>query len=480
MKSIAILLAATISSASSALPGSAQPPEQVQVASWIRSLSIQAATYCAPIVAMYNLRYSISFAPRAKSRPGEIWRFATIATPTVVRQTQYVTPNVNVLYGYGFIDLRREPVILSVPDSHGRYYMVEMVDMWTNDFAYAGGTATGYRGGKFALVAPGWHGDLPQGVTRINAPTRWIELQPRVFVKDQADLAAAKRVLDEITVTGVAEYEGRTAPATPSYNYAAPDLNPNIASSKMPFKDPTQFWTICSAAMRENPPPRAEIDAVLPQYKVLGLMLGKQWTPQAIPPFLLQQMKDVARQIAGMLVSVGEASGLKNGWLIPSYDVGNAGADFPTRAIVAVGGLTANTVTEAIYYDGITDKTGHPLTGAKKYTMTFAGDMSYIKTIPPGFWSLTIYDATSSYTIYNRINRYALGSDDNLKRNADGSFTIYIQHRSPGRERESNWLPAPAGPFYLTLRNYAPSPMVYERLKSPATFVAPPPLVAQP
>src|SRR5262249_37012279 len=153
----------------------------------VKTLSIGAATYCAPIVAMYNLRYSISFAPTAKSKPGEIWRFAEIATPEVVRQTGYVTPNVNVLYGYGFVDLRREPVVLGVPDSHGRYYVVQMVDMWTNSFAYAGGAATGYGGGKFALVAPGWRGSLPAGVTRIEAPTPWIELQPRVFVKDQAD-----------------------------------------------------------------------------------------------------------------------------------------------------------------------------------------------------------------------------------------------------------------------------------------------------
>ena len=135
------------------------PPEQMQaITTLTKSLSWQATTYCVPIVAMYNLRYSIAFAPTAKSKPGEIWRFDQIATPEVVRQTQYVSPNVNVLYGYSFVDLSREPVILSVPDSHGRYYMVEIVDMWTNAFAYAGGVATGYGAGKFALVGPGWHG----------------------------------------------------------------------------------------------------------------------------------------------------------------------------------------------------------------------------------------------------------------------------------------------------------------------------------
>lgn len=482
MKKEASLVAVVACAASLAFPASAQaPPETMQaVTAIVKSASIEAATYCAPIVAMYNLRYSIALAPTAKAKPGEIWRFAEIASPAVVRQTQYVTPNVNVLYGYGFIDLRREPVILSVPDSHGRYYVVQMVDMWTNSFAYAGGTATGYGGGRYALVGAGWHGTLPAHVTRINAPTPWVDVQPRVFVKNQSDLAAAKSVLDQITVTGLAEYEGRPTPSMPVYAYAVPDLDPNIASSKMPFKNPLQFWTICSAAMNENRPPQAQINAVLPQYRVLGLILGKQWTPEDVAPFVLQQMKDTASQIGGLLANAAVVSRTKNGWVIPQYNTGNAGADYLTRAVVAVAGLTANTTTEAVYYSGVTDNAGHLLTGATNCTITFARDMSYLTLIPPGFWSLTMYDAASGYTIENPIDRYSLGSSDNLRKNADGSFTIYIQHDSPGADKESNWLPAPSGPFYLVLRVYAPAPIVYERLKAPDTFVAPPPIVPQP
>jgi DNA sulfur modification protein DndE len=120
----ALLIAACLCSTSPLRAETQLPPEQVQaIGSLVKSLIIDAATYCAPIIAMYNLRYAIAFAPTAKSKPGGIWRFGEIATPQVVRQTGYVSPNVNVVYGYGFVDLRREPVILSVPDSHGRYYM---------------------------------------------------------------------------------------------------------------------------------------------------------------------------------------------------------------------------------------------------------------------------------------------------------------------------------------------------------------------
>ena len=475
------LIAATICSTTLALAAEGQPPpEQLQaIASLSKSLSVQAALYCAPIVAMYNLRYSISFAPTARSKPGEIWRFADIATPTVAQQTGYVTPNVNVLYGFGFVDLRREPVILSVPDSHGRYYMVQMVDMWTNSFAYAGGVATGYRGGKFALVGPGWHGTLPTGVTRIDAPTPWVELQPRVFVKDRTDLAASKSILDQITLKGLSEYEGRAAPEMSSYGYIAPELDPKIASSRMLFRDPMQFWTICSCALNENPPPKAQIEAVLPQYKHLGLELGKQWTPQGVNPLMLQQMKTTASEIGGVLANASAMAVSKNGWVLPPFSLGDSGADYLSRAYVAVVGLTANTVREAVYYNGVADEAGQPLTGAKKYTLTFAGDMTYVTPIPPGFWSVTMYDAVSGYTITNPIHRYALGSADNLEKNSDGSFTLYIQHDDPGPDKESNWLPAPEGTFYLILRNYAPIKAVYKGLKSPATFVGPPALVPQ-
>src|SRR5271170_1036336 len=139
---------------SSAIPAGAQTE-------WAGSLALQAVTYAAPLVAMYNLRATVALGPNAKAPPGQIWRFDDIASPQVAAQSGYVTPNVNVIYGFGFVDLAHEPYILTVPDSHGRYYMVELVDMWTNAFAYPAGERSGYKGGTFALVGPGWAGKLP-------------------------------------------------------------------------------------------------------------------------------------------------------------------------------------------------------------------------------------------------------------------------------------------------------------------------------
>ena len=136
---------------------------------------------------MYNLRSTVAFGPKPKAPP------KTLAPrphrhPDLCGESGYVSPNVNVIYGFGFADLGAEPVILTAPDSGGRYYMIEIVDMWTNAFVYPAGEHSGYKGGKFALVGPAWKGDLPAGVNRIDGPTRWIELQPRIYVKNEADL----------------------------------------------------------------------------------------------------------------------------------------------------------------------------------------------------------------------------------------------------------------------------------------------------
>jgi DNA sulfur modification protein DndE len=446
--------------------------------SWVSGLALQAATYAAPIVAMYNLRDTTSVGRHAKVRPNEIWRVENIANPAIAEQTGYVTPNVNVIYGFGFMDLGQQPIILSAPDSRGRYYMVEICDMWANAFAYVGGLATGYEGGTFALVGPGWHGELPPGVKRIDCPTRWIELQPRVHVKNAHDLAGAQKVLSAITAKGLAEYSGRPAPAAIAYNYDAPKINPEVASSQMQFVDPLQFWEIFSAAMNENPPPASEIESMLPQYKYLGIELGKPWKRENVQPQILEQMKTAAEGLGPMMMPLLPILGITaNGWNIPPANVGMPGADYPARALVAVFGLTSNTTKEAIYYTSVTDGAGQPLTGAKRYALTFKEPMQCIKAIAPGFWSVTVYDSASGFTAPNAIDRYTLGSDNELKRNPDGSFTLFVQHGSPGPDREPNWLPTPSGSFYLIIRVYAPVSDIAAGLKDPTTFQGPPPII---
>jgi hypothetical protein len=245
----------------------------------------------------------------------------------------------------------------------------------------------------------------------------------------------------------------------------------------MQFLDPLQFWDIFAAAMNENPPPRNEIEAVLPQFKYLGIELGQPWKRDGVNPLIVKEMRSAAEQIAPMMMPLLPILGVTaNGWNIPPSNVGMPGADYPGRAIVAVFGLTANTPEEAIYYTGVTDGRGQKLTGTRQYTLTFKEPMDCIKAVAPGFWSVTAYDSATGFTIPNAINRYALGSDDQLKRNADGSFTLYVQRDNPGADREANWLPVSSGAFYLIIRVYAPVPQAAAALENPVTFQGPPPL----
>ena len=214
---------------------------------------------------------------------------------------------------------------------------------------------------------------------------------------------------------------------------------------------------------------------MLPSFKYLGIELGKQWKPSDVDPLILAQMKKAAQEIGDMALGTMPLAGtLKNGWVIPPANTGYAGADYLSRLDVAVFGLTANTATQAIYYSGVLDGNNQPMTGEKKYTMTLKPPMAYAKPVPPGFWSVTMYDKLTNYTAANPINRYHLANYDRLTKNADGSITIYMQTTSPGKDKESNWLPTPKGPFYLIFRNYAPEASVSEGLKDRATFEGPP------
>jgi hypothetical protein len=445
-------------------------PDQIKaIRAWGHSLAVQAATYGASPVGMYNLRQTIATGPNAKVKPNEMWQMPNISTPQLAKESGYVTPNVNTIYGFGFMDLRQEPIILTTPDSKGRYYIVQLVDMYDNSFAYGAGKKVGYKGGTYALCAPGWKGKLPGGVKRIDCPTPWIAIQPRIHVKNQADLPGAQKVLKGITVQGLSKYQGKPAPKAPTYNYVDPKVKPNVASSLLLFDDPLQFWSIMVDAINENPPPKDQIDAVLPQYKYLGIELGKPWKPEnVLNSIFLEEMKKVGAEIGPMIANCPYLIGPNgNGWIVTPYNFGSPGPDYLTAAVHSVLGLTANNSDEAFYIWSQYDENQKQLDGNNKYTMTFPANFPYTKVIPPGFWSVTMYDLNSKLTVENPLNRYVLGSDDNLKKNSDGSITIYLQATSPGKDKEANWLPAPKGPFYMLIRNYAPAKEAMKALQDP-------------
>ena len=459
-------LAQTQSSPPKYTPAQAQALED-----WSYALALNAATWGSPVVIMYALRNNDAVGVDVKASPNELWRMDNISTPELAEKEGYVLPNCSMIYGFGFLDLRQEPVVLTLPDSGGRYYMVETVDMWTNAFAYPAGVTAGDKGGKVVYVGPGWNGTLPAGLKRIDAPTPWILIQPRIHMPNPSEVDAARKVLAGIKVQTLSEYLGKPPLPKAKYDYPPPNfVNPKLPVSALDFRDPLQFWEILSAAMNENPPSEAEIQAVLPMFKPLGLEFGKQWDRSQVDPIVLKAMSKAAQQIPTILNEMPFGR-LTNGWFIPPPTVGDPQLHYKIRAIVARIGLTANKPKEAVYFVGLSDSEGNPLTGAKNYTITFKETPPYLK---PGLWQLRMFDGTNSYPVPNPINRYVTGSDVDLKRNPDGSTTIYIQPESPGEDKESNWLPAPKGPMILILAEYPPGEAIIKSLSDPGAYVVPP------
>jgi hypothetical protein len=207
-------------------------------------------------------------------------------------------------------------------------------------------------------------------------------------------------------------------------------------------------------------------------FKPLGLILGKQWDRSDQSPIVLAAMSEAAQIIMPVLTRLNPGTVFNNA-VIPPSTIGNFATDYLTRAIIGRIGLTANTPYEAVYWTNLLDSDGSPLAGGSRYTITFRQG---IPVVPPGFWSVTLYDAATNYPVANPIDRYMVGSDNaDLKKNPDGSFTIYIQSDEPGPERRSNWLPAPAtGRFYLIPRAYAPNQQAIDILSHPGSWPVPP------
>jgi len=239
------------------------------------------------------------------------------------------------------------------------------------------------------------------------------------------------------------------------------------------YKDPLQFWEILSNVINENPPPQAQIEALLPLFASLGIELGQKWDRTKVHPVVLAAMKEAAENV-GMKTMVDIPPGkIHNGWVWMWPSTGNFRTDYMTQATIVRWGLTANTLEEAVYIGALLDSENQPLMGDKKYTVTL--EPPAFKE--PAFWSTTMYNYDNNYTVVNPINRYSLGSDDPLKMNADGTVTLYFQSENPGPDKQSNWLPTPkSGRWYMNLRAYAPAPRTIQsafdtQVYSPAPIV---------
>jgi hypothetical protein len=354
--------------------------------------------------------------------------------------TTIVMPNNDTLYCSAWVDLAKGPYILEVADQGKRYFTFQMMDAFSNTFDYVGSRATGAKGGKFLIAGPDWKGSAPAGITMlIKAPTSMIWVAARFGVNGDADLPAAHKVQDAIKLTPL---EGK----------AVAGVNPRFAPLPTPEKFSTeQFFTMFGDVLKAYPTPKPA-QALVASFSQIGLNSKKGFDPSGLTPEVRAAL-DAGAKEGFAAIEAAKLGDSVNGWDF-SMKNGRFGEDYLVRSAIAYRSLAGNAPEEAVYFNADKDFSGQPLDGKYRYTMRFEKGQ-----LPPvsGFWSLTMYDGKTYFMVDNPIKRYSIGNrTPGLKFARDGSLTLFIQHDSPGKGHESNWLPAPVGSFDVHLRTYIP------------------------
>jgi hypothetical protein len=426
-----------------------------------RAIAVDAYVYFYPLVTMDLTRKQLTNIGAAGEKPGVApmnaiynWPEFPAADVKVV-----VRPNFDTLYSTGFLDLTAEPVVVSVPDTGGRYYLLPMLDMWSNVFASPGWRTTGTQAGHFLVASPGWRPDLrdnfeefklPAGTTRIDAPTPYVWIIGRTKTDGPSDYDAVHKIQAGYKFTPLSQWGKETGPVTGNVD-ASVDMKtpPKVQVDTMPGDK----YFVYAAELIKLHPPHPTDQPILAQMKRIGIEPGKSLDAGSLDPVVRKALADAPEAAQELMQwKLATLARVVNGWSMNTDTMGVYGNYYLKRAIVAQQGLGANLVDDAIYPINLADAEGKPLNGAGRYVIRFNnGDL------PPAnaFWSITLYDA-EGFQVANKLDRFALSSWMPLKYGPDGSLELYFQNESPGKGKEANWLPAPKGPFNLTMRLYAP------------------------
>ena len=404
-----------------------------------------AYVYTYPMVKNYLTLYQYALEPGGAQYKGPLNTMVNNARLYTPKDTAVITPNSDTPYSFVVLDLRAEPIVVSMPKiEKERYYSLQLVDLYTNNVDYPGTRVDGNDGGDFLVAGPGWKGEVPKGIKRvIHMPTSLGLGLIRTQLFSPADLDKVKQIQAGYKSQPLSAYAGTAAPA------AAPTLDwPAISDDLML----SNYWPLAAFLLQFAPPwpgdepMRAALDRI-------GVKTNSAWPPKDMSADTVKVIKDAStaafaeiRDAASKMTDSSKLFGT------PEQMKGQ----YMVRAAAAHGGIYGNTVQESLYVIYPVDANKGLLNGKDhQYTLTFAGD-----ALPPvdAFWSLTMYSKPQQLLVDNPIDRYLINSAmlPDLKKDSKGQITLYIQHESPGAEHEANWLPAPASAFYVVLRLYLP------------------------
>lgn len=426
-----------------------------------RAIAREAYIYGFPMEDSYRTMYAFSIAkgnPEYKGPFNSVLNIARVFTPD---DKGFVTPNSDTPYTFLGLDLRAEPIVLTIPAiEKSRYYVFQMMDLYTFNFDYLGTRTTGNTGGNFLIAGPRWKGTTPKGITKVvRSETEMVNVIGRTQLFNPSDLDNVKRIQSGYKVQTLSAFAGTAAPATPPEPEWVKPLSPAEQRTSLEFFNVLNF-------VLQFAPTHASEKALRTRFARIGVEPGKQIDMAALPADIKTAMQegmadgqkdiDARRSALGGKIDTlfGTRAYMKNNYL--------------NRAVGAQVGIGANSREEALYPIYEKDADGQALDGSKgRYVLRFAKGR-----LPPvnAFWSLTMYDLPSQLLVKNDLNRYLINAPmlPDLKKDADGGLTLYIQNESPGQDKEANWLPAPKGPFMLTMRYYLPKPeLLSGQWKSP-------------
>jgi hypothetical protein len=417
----------------------------------MRAIVKEAYIYGYPMVDSYRIFHAY-FVDQSnaeyKSPLNQIKNMPRVYTP---EDKAVQTPNSDTPYSMLGLNLIAEPMVLTVPKIEaGRYFSVQFIDAYTFNFDYAGSRTTGNDGGVFLIAGPNWQGETPEGITKvIKAETEFVIAVYRTQLFNPADIENVKAIQAGYKAEPLSAYLGKPAPEQPQVAFANP-LSPDEQ------KTSPEFFRVLNFVLQYCPVHPSETE-LMARFNKVAVGTGLTFDYEKLSPELKQAVTDgmadawkefenfSKESIATGIVTSGDLFGtreyLKNNYLY--------------RYVGAVLGIYANSKNEAMYPVYKIDSNGQPLEGTNKYVVTFGPGQ-----LPPvnAFWSITMYELPASLLVENPLNRYLINSTmiPDLKKNSDGGITLYIQNESPGKDRESNWLPAPKGPFAVFLRLYWP------------------------
>ncbi|MBW8787753.1 MAG: DUF1254 domain-containing protein [Rhizobium leguminosarum] len=418
------------------------------------ALAVEAYTFGYPLVTMEMTRRVITNVAEPMGTKGPMGHLIKVREYPNAAFRDVTAPNADTLYTTAFLDVGKEPWVVSLPDLADRYGLFPMLDGWTTVFDVPGKRTTGTGAQTFAVTGPGWEGTLPEGVRQYKSPTSIVWLLGRIYCTGTPeDYAAVHKIQDEVKLYPLSAYGKDWTPLEGTVDPSI-DMKTSVRDqvNKM---DAVEYFTLLAELLKANPPAEAD-GPMVEKLAQIGIVPGQDFDKTKFDPAFAKRVPQIAfaRIMLHFKFSGGDVKDV-NGWGFTTK-TGIYSTDYIQRALVTAIGLGANRPQDAIYPTSMKADSGmikRAYNGSEKYVLTFKKGMT-----PPvsGFWSLTMYDA-DYFFVENPLNRYSISARQPLKANANGSIDLLIQNESPGADKEANWLPAPKGKFILMMRLYWPN-----------------------